>query len=187
MNLLPRFYDVTSGAILIDGTDIRDFDIDSLRSQIAIVFQDNFLFNGTIEENILLGKEDATKEELDAAVRSACLENFISSLKKGLKTSVGERGVLLSGGQKQRIAIARAFMKNAPIVILDEATSALDNKSESIVQDRTVFIIAHRLSTVRNADKIVVVNSGKIAEIGSHAELIKRPEGVYSSLYRMQV
>lgn len=195
VNLLPRFYDVTSGAILIDGTDIRDFDIDSLRSQIAIVFQENFLFNGTIEENILLGREDATQEELDAAVRSACLENFVSSLKKGLKTSVGERGVLLSGGQKQRVAIARAFIKNAPIVVLDEATSALDNKSESIVQqaidnlmkDRTVFIIAHRLSTVRNADKIVVVNNGRIAEIGSHAELIKRPEGVYSSLYRMQV
>ena len=195
VNLLPRFYDVTGGAIFIDGINIKEYNLDSLRSRISIVFQENFLFNGTIEENILLGRERVAEEELNAAVHSACLETFINGLKKGLKTPVGERGVLLSGGQKQRIAIARAFIKNAPIVILDEATSALDNKSESIVQqainnlmkDRTVLIIAHRLSTVKNADKIVVVNNGRIAEIGSHEELATCPDSIYSSLYRAQV
>lgn len=195
VNLLPRFYDVTGGKVMIDGTDIREFDIDSLRDKIAIVFQDNFLFGGTIRDNILLGKEDATGEEIANAVKCACLDEFISTLDKGLDTEIGERGVLLSGGQKQRIAIARAFIKNAPIVILDEATSALDNKSEAIVQqaidnlmaDRTVFIIAHRLSTVRNADKIVVVNYGKIVEIGSHDELINKQNGIYASLYRTQL
>lgn len=195
VNLLPRFYDVTGGKILIDGQDIRKIDIDSLREKIAIVFQDNFLFCGTIRDNILLGKEDATEEEIKKAVNSACLDEFIASLDKGLDTEIGERGVLLSGGQKQRIAIARAFIKNAPIVILDEATSALDNKSEAIVQqaienlmaDRTVFIIAHRLSTVRNADKIVVVNYGKIAETGTHDELINKENGIYASLYRTQL
>ena len=195
VNLLPRFYDVTEGALLIDGQDIRNLDMDSLRDKIAIVFQDNFLFGGTIRENIILGKEDATEEEINKAVKSACLEEFITSLDKGLDTEIGERGVLLSGGQKQRIAIARAFIKNAPIVILDEATSALDNKSEAIVQqaienlmaDRTVFIIAHRLSTVRHADKIVVVNYGKIAEIGTHEELIDKENGIYASLYRTQL
>lgn len=195
VNLLPRFYDVTSGAILIDGVDIRKLDINSLRDNIAIVFQDNFLFGGTIRENILLGNEGATEEEVQKAIKSACLEEFIASLDKGLDTEIGERGVLLSGGQKQRIAIARAFIKNAPIIILDEATSALDNKSEAIVQqaidnlmvDRTVFIIAHRLSTVRNADKIVVVNYGKIAEIGSHEELLNKENSIYASLYRTQL
>ncbi len=195
VNLLPRFYDVTGGKIEIDGTDIKEFDIDSLRSNIAIVFQDNFLFGGTIRDNILLGKENATEEEINKAVKHACLDEFISGLEKGLDTQIGERGVMLSGGQKQRIAIARAFIKNAPIVILDEATSALDNKSEAIVQqaidnlmaDRTVFIIAHRLSTVRNADKIVVVNYGKIVETGSHDELINKENGVYASLYHTQL
>lgn len=186
VNLLPRFYDVTGGKLLIDGTDVRNIDIDSLRDKIAIVFQDNFLFGGTIRDNITLGKEDATDEEIQNAVKCACLDEFIATLDKGIDTPIGERGVLLSGGQKQRIAIARAFIKNAPIVILDEATSALDNKSEAIVQqaienlmaDRTVFIIAHRLSTVRNADKIVVVNYGKIAEVGSHDELINKENGI---------
>ena len=195
VNLLPRFYDVTKGKIKIDGTDIKELDIDSLRDNIAIVFQDNFLFGGTIRDNIILGKENATEEEIQKAVKNACLEEFISTLEKGLNTEIGERGVLLSGGQKQRIAIARAFIKNAPIVILDEATSALDNKSEAIVQqaienlmaDRTVFIIAHRLSTVRNADKIVVVNYGKIVEIGSHEELINKKDGIYASLYHTQL
>ena len=195
VNLLPRFYDVTSGSVCIDGVDVRDLELDSLRDKIAIVFQDNFLFAGTIRENILLGKEDATPEEIDRAVKSACLEEFIASLDKGLDTEIGERGVLLSGGQKQRIAIARAFIKNAPIVILDEATSALDNKSEAIVQqaidnlmtDRTVFIIAHRLSTVRNADKIVVVNYGELVEMGSHDELMQKEDSVYRSLYRTQL
>lgn len=195
VNLLPRFYDVTSGAVMIDGVDIRDYNLDSLRDNIAVVFQDNFLFSGTIRDNILLGKEDATQEEIDMAVKNACLEEFISSLEKGLDTNIGERGALLSGGQKQRIAIARAFIKNAPIVILDEATSALDNKSEAVVQkavdnlmkDRTVFIIAHRLSTVRNADKIIVVNYGHIAEQGTHEELLKKKDSVYASLYKTQL
>ena len=195
VNLLPRFYDVTKGQVLIDGTDVKALDIDSLRDNIAIVFQDNFLFGGTIRDNIILGKEDATEEEINQAIKSACLEEFISTLDKGLDTQIGERGVLLSGGQKQRIAIARAFIKNAPIVILDEATSALDNKSEAIVQqaienlmeDRTVFVIAHRLSTVRNANKIVVVNYGKIVEVGTHKELIEKENGVYASLYKTQL
>lgn len=195
VNLLPRFYDVKSGMVLIDGVDVRDIHLDSLRDKIAIVFQDNFLFAGTIRENILLGKENATAEQINQAVKNACLEEFIKSLDKGLDTQIGERGVLLSGGQKQRIAIARAFIKNAPIVILDEATSALDNKSEAVVQqaidnlmqDRTVFIIAHRLSTVRNADRIVVVNYGEIAEIGTHDELMAREGSVYASLYKTQL
>ena len=143
----------------------------------------------------MLGNENASEEDVQKAVKCACLDEFIGSLEKGLDTEIGERGVLLSGGQKQRIAIARAFIKNAPIIILDEATSALDNKSEAIVQqaidnlmvDRTVFIIAHRLSTVRNADKIVVVNYGKIAEIGSHDELLNKENSIYASLYRTQL
>ena len=195
VNLLPRFYDVKSGNVLIDGRDVRDIDLASLRDKIAVVFQDNFLFAGTIRENILLGKEDATPEQIDKAVKSACLDEFIRSLERGLDTQIGERGVLLSGGQKQRIAIARAFIKDAPVVILDEATSALDNKSEAVVQqaienlmkDRTVLIIAHRLSTVRNADKIVVVNYGEIAEIGSHEQLINKENSIYASLYKTQL
>lgn len=195
VNLLPRFYDVVSGQVCIDGKDIRDYSLQSLRDNISVVFQDNFLFAGTIRENILLGKADATEEEINCAVKNACLDEFIASLEKGLDTEIGERGVLLSGGQKQRIAIARAFLKNAPIVILDEATSALDNKSEAIVQqaidnlmtDRTVFVIAHRLSTVRHADKIVVVNYGKIVEEGTHEELLQRENGVYASLYQAQL
>ena len=195
VNLLPRFYDVTDGKIMIDGKNIRNLNVDSLRDKISVVFQDNFLFNGTIRENILLGKKDATKEELQSAIKSACLDEFISGLKKGLNTKIGERGVLLSGGQKQRVAIARAFIKNAPIVILDEATSALDNKSEAIVQkaidnlmkNKTVLVIAHRLSTVRNADKIVVVNHGEIAEVGTHEQLIRKKNGIYSSLYNAQL
>ncbi len=195
VNLLPRFYDVKSGQILIDGEDIRNLELNSLRDKIAIVFQDNFLFAGTIRDNILLGAENATQEQINQAVKSACLDEFIAALDKGLDTGIGERGVLLSGGQKQRIAIARAFIKNAPIVILDEATSALDNKSEAIVQeainnlmqDRTVFVIAHRLSTVRHADKIVVVNYGEIAEIGTHEELLNKKDGVYAALYKTQL
>lgn len=194
VNLLPRFYDVTSGSITIDEVDIRDFDLYDLREQIAIVFQDNFLFSGTIKENIILGNEEANDEDLKVAVDSACLREFIDSLENGIDTDIGERGVLLSGGQKQRIAIARAFLKNAPIVILDEATSALDNKSEAVVQlaienlmkSRTVFVIAHRLSTVKNADKIVVINDGKIVETGTHQELLDDKQSAYSSLYKTQ-
>lgn len=193
VNLLPRFYELTQGEILIDGINIKDVSLKSLRSQIAVVFQDNFLFAGTIRDNILLGKENATDAEIKQALKSACLDEFIATLPKGLDTEIGERGVLLSGGQKQRVAIARAFIKNAPIVILDEATSALDNKSEAIVQqaidnlmtDRTVFVIAHRLSTVQNADKIIVVNEGKLIEQGSHTELIEL-KGAYYALYMAQ-
>ena len=195
VNLLPRFYDIKSGSISIDGQDIRDLELNSLRDKIAIVFQDNFLFSGTIRENILLGRTDVSEKQLNEAIKCACLEEFINSLEKGLDTEIGERGVLLSGGQKQRIAIARAFIKDAPIVILDEATSALDNKSEAVVQqaidnlmkDRTVFIIAHRLSTVRNADKIVVVNYGEIVEIGTHEELLAKDNSIYGSLYKTQI
>lgn len=195
VNLLPRFYDVKSGGILFDGVDVKDLDLDSLRDNIAVVFQDNFLFSGTIRDNILLGKKDATEEEIKAAIRDACLEEFIAGLEKGLDTDIGERGTLLSGGQKQRIAIARAFLKNAPVVILDEATSALDNKSEAVVQqavdnlmkDRTVFIIAHRLSTVRNADKIAVINYGELVELGTHDELLAKEGSIYASLYQTQL
>ncbi|MCL2474264.1 MAG: ABC transporter ATP-binding protein/permease [Alphaproteobacteria bacterium] len=194
-NILPRFYDIKGGSITIDGTDIRDVTLKSLRNNIAVVFQDNFLFSGTMRENILLGKHDATEKELTQAVEAACLSEFVASLPLGLDTVIGERGVLLSGGQKQRVAIARAFLKNAPIVVLDEATSALDNKSEAVVQaaidnlmkDKTVIVIAHRLSTIRNADKIAVVNHGEIVETGTHDELIRKRGSVYSSLYNAQV
>lgn len=194
VNLIPRFYDIQKGNILIDGVDLREFTLHSLRDKIAVVFQDNFLFSGTIRDNIMLGKSNATKEEVDRAIDAACLREFIDSLDKGLDTPIGERGTLLSGGQKQRVAIARAFLKNAPIVILDEATSALDNKSEAIVQqaidnlmqDRTVFVIAHRLTTVQNADKIVVINEGRVVEQGTHDELLDIEDGAYKSLYAAQ-
>ncbi|MCD8351568.1 MAG: ABC transporter ATP-binding protein/permease [Planctomycetaceae bacterium] len=193
VNLLPRFYDVTSGSITIDGVDVREMDLTNLRDLISIVFQDNFLFFGTIRENILLGKRNASEDELRAAVSAACLDDFVYNLDKGLDTHIGERGVMLSGGQRQRVAIARAFIKASPIVILDEATSALDNESEKVVQraienlmqNRTVLIIAHRLSTVVNADRIVVLKDGEIAEMGKHEELLDR-NGVYALLYKTQ-
>ena len=195
VSLLPRFYDVKSGELLFDGVNVKDIDLDSLRENIAVVFQDNFLFSGTIRDNILMGRLDATDDDIKSAVKNACLEEFISGLEKGLDTPIGERGALLSGGQKQRIAIARAFLKNAPIVVLDEATSALDNKSEAVVQqavenlmkDRTVFIIAHRLSTVRNADVIAVINYGELVEIGTHDELLDKKDSIYKSLYQSQL
>ena len=194
VNLIPRFYKIKQGKIKIDGIDIADYKIESLRNNISIVLQDNFLFAGTIKENILMGKPNATDEELNTAIQNACLEEFISTLDDGIETYIGERGVMLSGGQKQRIAIARAFIKNAPIVILDEATSALDNKSEAIVQqaidnlmkDKTVFVIAHRLSTIRNADKIAVINEGELVELGNHDELMSIENGQYKALYDMQ-
>lgn len=194
VSLLPRFYDPMQGAVLVDGTDIRTNTLRSLRDSMSVVFQDNFLFNGTIRENIMLGNPLATPEELDNAIKQAYLDDFVKSLKDGLDTQIGERGSMLSGGQRQRVAIARAFLKNAPILILDEATSALDNKSEAVVQkaienlmqDKTVFVIAHRLSTIRNADKIVVINDGRIAEQGTHEQLVQNECGVYKMLYDMQ-
>lgn len=194
VNLIPRFYDISDGQILFDGVDIHQFNLESLRSQIAVVFQDNFLFSGTIRDNIMLGKPEASEEEVQKAVEMACLSDFINDLELGLDTPIGERGTLLSGGQRQRVAIARAFLKNAPIVILDEATSALDNKSEAIVQqaidnlmkDRTVFVVAHRLSTIQNADKIVVLNEGKIVEQGTNKELLDKENGAYRTLYMAQ-
>lgn len=194
VNLLPRFYNTKGGDIKIDGTSIYKIKIDDLRANIAVVFQDNFLFEGTIRDNIMIGNLNATKEELQQAIKNSYLDDFINSLEKGLDTPIGERGVLLSGGQKQRIGIARAFLKNAPILVLDEATSALDNQAEYIVQqaidnlmkDRTVFVIAHRLSTIQNADKIAVINHGYLTEMGTHDELLDISNGEYKKLYDMQ-
>lgn len=194
VNLLPRFYNTKGGDIKIDGTSIYKIKIDDLRANIAVVFQDNFLFEGTIRDNIMIGNLNATKEELQQSIKNSYLDDFINSLEKGLDTPIGERGVLLSGGQKQRIGIARAFLKNAPILVLDEATSALDNQAEHIVQqaidnlmkDRTVFVIAHRLSTIQNADKIAVINHGYLTEMGTHDELLGIPNGEYKKLYDMQ-
>ena len=194
VNLIPRFYDIKSGSITIDGIDLRDYSLESLRQNIAVVFQDNFLFSGTIRENILLGNENATDEMINQAVKMAYLDDFISNLQDGLNTQIGERGILLSGGQKQRVAIARAFLKDAPIIILDEATSALDNKAEAVVQkaidnlmkDKTVFVIAHRLSTIQNANRIAVINEGQLVELGNHNELMSIENGQYKALYEMQ-
>jgi len=194
VNLLPRFYDVTSGSIEIDGVDIKNYTLKSLRQNMAVVFQDNFLFSGTIRDNIMLGNENASEEDIQKAIKMAFLDEFIQELQNGINTYIGERGILLSGGQKQRVAIARAFLKDSPIIILDEATSALDNKAEAIVQkaidnlmkDRTVFVIAHRLSTIQNADRIAVINEGALVELGTHSELISIKNGCYKALYYMQ-
>lgn len=194
VNLLPRFYDIKSGSITIDGKDIKDFTIKSLRHNISMVFQDNFLYTGTIKDNIMMGNPDATTEELMAAIKSAHLEEMIQELPEGLETELGERGLTLSGGQRQRVAIARAMLRNAPIVILDEATSALDNESEAIVQkamdnlmqNKTVFVIAHRLSTIKNANRIAVINEGNLVELGTHEELMAIENGEYKHLYEMQ-
>ena len=194
VNLLPRFYNVKNGDLTFDGISVNNIKVDSLRQNIAVVFQDNFLFAGTIKENIKLGRLNATDEDVLRAVKESYLEEFVNSLDKGLDTQIGERGMLLSGGQKQRIGIARAFLKNAPILVLDEATSALDNQSEHIVQqaienlmkDRTVFVIAHRLTTIQNADRIAVINNGKLTELGTHQELMDIPDGEYKKLYEMQ-
>ena len=194
VSLLPRFYDVKSGSIEFDGTDIRKFDLSSLRDNISFVFQDNFMFTGTIRENILLGNEKATQDDINRVIKLAHLDEFIETLEDGLDTELGERGTTLSGGQRQRVAIARAMIKDAPIVILDEATSALDNESEAIVQkaldnlmqNKTVFVIAHRLSTISNADRIAVIHDGELTELGTHEELIKNENGFYKKLYDMQ-
>lgn len=194
VNLLPRFYDITSGEIKINGVNIRNYDITQLRNSISFVFQDNYLFTGTIRENILMGKPDASEEELAIAIKLSHLDEFVGTLPDGIDTVVGERGASLSGGQRQRVAIARALIKNAPIVILDEATSALDNESEAIVQkaldnlmkNKTVFVIAHRLSTINNANRIAVLNEGVLAELGTHEELINKKDGKYKHLFEMQ-
>lgn len=192
-SLITRLYETKAGTITIDGIDIKDYSLESLRSQVAFVFQDNFLFAGTIRQNILFGKADASEEEINQALKSAYLDEFVASLPDGLDTQIGERGVSLSGGQKQRLAIARAIIRNAPLVILDEATSALDNRSEKVVQKaldelmkgRTTLVIAHRLSTIRDADVILVVNDGYIVEQGSHDELLAL-NGAYATLYNSQ-
>lgn len=194
VNLIPRFYDVTQGSLEFDGIDIRNYTLKSLRKQISFVFQDNYLFSGTIKENILMGNENASDEDIARVIEMAHLTEFISTLENGLDTYVGERGTTLSGGQRQRVAIARAMLKDAPIVILDEATSALDNESEAIVQkaldnliqNKTVFVIAHRLSTIKNADRIAVINEGELAELGTHDELMNIADGKYKHLYEMQ-
>ena len=191
-NLIPRFYDVTEGRITIDGIDIKDVTLRSLRSSIGVVQQDVYLFSGTVFDNIEYGKPGASREEVIEAAKAAGAHEFISSLPDGYDTYVGERGVKLSGGQKQRISIARVFLKNPPILILDEATSALDNESEKIVQEslerlaseRTVFTIAHRLTTIKNSDKILVLTDKGIEEEGTHKELIEKG-GIYSHLYSM--
>ncbi|HFO0485392.1 TPA: SAV1866 family putative multidrug efflux ABC transporter [Staphylococcus aureus] len=193
INLIPRFYDVTSGQILIDGHNIKDFLTGSLRNQIGLVQQDNILFSDTVKENILLGRPTATDEEVVEAAKMANAHDFIMNLPQGCDTEVGERGVKLSGGQKQRLSIARIFLNNPPILILDEATSALDLESESIIQealdvlskDRTTLIVAHRLSTITHADKIVVIENGHIVETGTHRELIAK-QGAYEHLYSIQ-
>jgi len=193
VHLIPRFFDVTSGRILIDGHDVRDVALSSLRSQVGIVTQETVLFNDTVRNNIAYGQPNVHMREVEAAARAALAHDFILALPAGYDTVIGERGVRLSGGERQRLAIARALLKNAPILILDEATSALDSESEALVQSalhnlmsgRTVFVIAHRLSTVRRADRIVVIDNGRIAETGAHDDLMKEV-GIYRRLYELQ-
>ncbi|WP_339163938.1 ABC transporter ATP-binding protein [Siminovitchia sp. FSL W7-1587] len=193
VSLIPRFYDVTKGKVLLDGIDIRTLKVRSLRDKIGVVLQDNILFSDSVKTNILLGKPDSTEEEVIRAAKAANAHDFIMDLPNGYETTVGERGVKLSGGQKQRIAIARVFLKNPPILILDEATSALDLESEHLIQEaldelaknRTTFVIAHRLSTITHADRIVLIEHGRIVEVGTHEELMKR-QGHYYSLFQVQ-
>jgi ATP-binding cassette, subfamily B, bacterial len=194
VSLIPRFYDVTGGSITLDGRDLRDYTLESLRKQVSIVLQDVFLFYGTVRENLLFGSPEAGEAELVAAAKAANAHAFILELSHGYDTLIGERGVKLSGGQKQRLSIARAILKNAPILILDEATSAVDTGTEMLIQQalerlmqgRTTLIIAHRLSTVRNAGQIIVMEDKCIREVGTHAELIKVKDGLYRKLYSVQ-
>ncbi|WEA38744.1 ABC transporter ATP-binding protein [Lysinibacillus fusiformis] len=193
ISLIPRFYDATDGVVTIDGQDVRDVTLHSLRSQIGIVLQDNILFSDSVKENILMGKPDATDEQVIEAAKAANAHDFIMTLPNGYDTKVGERGVKLSGGQKQRVAIARVFLKNPPILILDEATSALDLESEALIQEsleelaheRTTIIIAHRLSTITHADKIFVIDHGQLIESGNHEQLMTK-QGTYYDLFQVQ-
>jgi subfamily B ATP-binding cassette protein MsbA len=193
VNLIPRFYDVSEGRVLVGGTDVRSYCKNGLRAQVSIVSQDTVLFNDTIRNNIRLGRLDATDAEVDAAAKHAFVHDFVMQFDEGYNTIVGERGARLSGGQKQRIAIARAFLKNAPILIMDEATSSLDSESEEkvqlalteLVQGKTVILIAHRFSTIKMADRIVVMDGGRVRASGSHAELYAS-DVLYKSLYDKQ-
>jgi ABC-type multidrug transport system fused ATPase/permease subunit len=193
VNLLPAFYETTSGKITIDGQSIAEVSLESLRAQISVVSQEAFLFNGTVRENILYGRLDATDDELFAAARAANCHEFITRLPNGYDSRVGERGVKLSVGEKQRVSIARALLKNAPILILDEATASVDTATEKLIQEalerlmanRTSFVIAHRLSTIRNADQILVMRHGEIIERGNHNKLIEQ-NGLYAKLARIQ-
>jgi subfamily B ATP-binding cassette protein MsbA len=193
VNLLPRFYDVSSGKVLIDGWDIRDVTVESLRGMIGIVTQQTILFNDTVRNNIAYGKINEPFEEIVKAAKAAYAHGFIQNLPNGYDTVIGEQGVKLSGGERQRISIARALLKNAPILILDEATSSLDSESEIevqkalefLMQSRTTLVIAHRLSTIRKADRIVVISDGVVVEEGTHEELLER-EGEYKKLYLLQ-
>lgn len=195
VNLIPRFYDATEGAVLIDGVDIRRVTLKSLREQIALVTQDTVLFDDTIAANIAYGRPSALRESVEAAARAAHAHDFISAMPAGYETRIGERGQRLSGGQRQRLAIARALLRNSPLLILDEATSSLDAESEALVQDalatlmqnRTTFVIAHRLSTVRRADLIVALEKGRVVETGPHDALVNKPDGVYARLYALQM